>query len=168
MPNETRSDERIEELISIMDEKSLADAVRILGKEADAEKTIKALESAMPVFDVDFDSLKEKALFSLDLREEDFIWELNSENDYDCPYHDNEKIATELVRDSIERFRDDVERLLILNRIEDANTVVRAVAAALRESKNLMVKCAAEFPGELADNLEKCMREGNPLEGFEW
>ena len=93
---------------------------------------------------------------------------MNSENDYDCPYHDNENIATELVWDSIERFRDDVERLLILNRIEDADTVVRAVAAALRESKNLMVKCAAEFPGELADNLEGCMGEGNPLEGFEW
>jgi len=47
MPNETNFDKRIEELISIMDEENLADAVRIMGKVMGAEKIIEALESAM-------------------------------------------------------------------------------------------------------------------------
>ncbi|MGI6471673.1 MAG: hypothetical protein ACOX1N_01160 [Candidatus Methanomethylophilaceae archaeon] len=168
MPNETNPDKRIEDLISIMDEENLANAIRIMGKVTDAEKIIEALESAMSEIDVDFDSVKEDALFLLEISEENFFLELNSGNDYDDPYCDNGEIATDLVTDSIEQFKDDVKKLMILNRIEDANTVVRAVAAALRESKSLMVKLAADFPEELADNLEKCMREGNPLDGFEW
>ena len=37
MPNETNPDKRIEDLISIMDEENLANAIRIMGKVTDAE-----------------------------------------------------------------------------------------------------------------------------------
>jgi hypothetical protein len=37
MPNEIDSDKRIEELISIMDEENLANAIRIMGKVTDGD-----------------------------------------------------------------------------------------------------------------------------------
>lgn len=168
MPNKIDLSKRIEELISNMDKESLADAVRILGKGKDAKKTVEALESAMSRIDVDFDSVKREALYALNIDEEDFFRELNRGNSYGGIYRDSGEIAADMILEYIEPFRDDVKKLMTLNRTEDANTVVRAVAAALRESESSMVEWAVDFPGGLADNLEECMREGNPADGFEW
>lgn len=168
MPNKIDLSKRIEDLISNMDKGGLADAVRILGKGKDAKKTVEALESAMSKIDVDFDSVKKDALWALNIDEEDFFRELNSGNGYGDIYRDSGEIAADMILEYIEPFRDDVKKLITLDRTEDANTVVRAVAAALRESKCTMMEWAADFPGELADNLEECMREGNPADGFEW
>lgn len=158
----------IDELMKEMNHSNLVNALKALEVVVGADGIRSALESVLKQTKVVFDDVKKDALSALDVDEREFFRDLNEGCQYGGLYQDTSEVASEMVLDAIASFKDDVKKLLAVSRDDDASIIIRALAAALRDSDSVLVEWAADYPDELADHLENCLKDGNPLKGFDF
>lgn len=158
----------IDGLMKEMDHSDLVNALKALEAVVGADGVRSALESVLKQTKVVFDDVKKDALSALDVDEREFFRDLNEGCRYGGVYLDTSEVASEMVLDAIASFKDDVKKLLVVGRDDDASIIVHALAAALRDSDSVLVEWAADYPDELADHLENCIREGHPLRAFDY
>ena len=161
-------EEHIAELMGSMDRIDLINTIRRLEREVGPEKTLDCLRGVIGSMEVDFDECKEQVAFDLNQNGKEFFHELNHRCHGPYGYVDPGEASADMILEIVQGYRDEVEKLLSVDRTDEVRAILRAIAEALREADSDLTEYAMDFPDDFASHIEECIDDEEYLDAFDW